>query len=482
MGNPHIVITGTGRAGTTFLMHLLTELGLETGFSPETLSQNISQDSNSGLEWPNEDFLSGKAPRVFKSPYFYKIADQVLNSPDIKIEHIIVPVRHLSLASKSRLKIQQAAEKKTLLKLLSDTVPGGLTNTNFLENQEVELGRQLASLLKSIAKADVPHTFIAFPSMINNPTYLFKKLNFLLPDVSEAAFLEIHKRIVKPELVYDLSEIEITNNMNVRIDDFLFEVTNDKFVYQVDDYMPSAWIGHAPFMKFLIKELKPKTFVELGVHNGFSYFVACQAIKECNLFTKAFAVDNWLGDAQTGEYDERVFNNVKYINKKYSKFSTIIKSSFAQALPSFKNNSIDLLHIYGFHSYENVKEDFENWLPKVSQNGIILLHNIHVRRKTFGVYKFWRELKQNFTTIEFTGSHGLGVVFLGDVTAKRLNFLLEAFKFGYQDQLQGTFGSIGDDVIQRYSRNDSAILKRDSIIGSTVWRIFKLYKDFKGKL
>ena len=68
MGNPHIVITGTGRAGTTFLMHLLTELGLETGFSPETLSQNISQDSNSGLEWPNEDFLSGKAPRVFKSP------------------------------------------------------------------------------------------------------------------------------------------------------------------------------------------------------------------------------------------------------------------------------------------------------------------------------------------------------------------------------------------------------------------------------
>lgn len=29
----HIVITGTGRSGTTFLIELLTQLGLETGFN-----------------------------------------------------------------------------------------------------------------------------------------------------------------------------------------------------------------------------------------------------------------------------------------------------------------------------------------------------------------------------------------------------------------------------------------------------------------
>ena len=32
----HVVITGTGRAGTSFLVELLTHLGLETGFGVES--------------------------------------------------------------------------------------------------------------------------------------------------------------------------------------------------------------------------------------------------------------------------------------------------------------------------------------------------------------------------------------------------------------------------------------------------------------
>ena len=485
-----MVIAGTGRAGTTFMIHLLTELGLETGFSPDNLTQNIDENSNAGLEFPIEDLKSKKLPRIIESPYFYKVIDQVINNPDIEIEHILIPVRHLELAAKSRMRVQQIAEKKVSSKFFSDSVAGGLTNSNFLEKQEVELGRQFISLIKSVAKTQIPHTFLAFPSMINDPTYLFKKLMFLIPNISEDTFLEIHKRIAKPKLVHNFREIETTNDAKVRIDDLLFEITSDQYLYQVDNYAPSAWIGHAPFMKFLIKELKPKTFVELGVQHGFSYFVACQAIKECNLSTNAFAVDHFLGDTQTGRYDKSVLNNVKSINKKYSKFSTILESSFLQALPNFTNNSIDLLHIDGFHSYESVKEDFYNWLPKLSKNGIVLLHDIHVRRKTFGVYIFWRELKQKFTTIEFTTSHGLGVVFLGDVTAGRLNFLLEAFKLGYQYEIQGTFASISDEVMQKYIRNDiailelerdSAILERDSIIDSSLWRIFKPYRNFKDK-
>ena len=34
----HVVITGTGRAGTTFLIEVLTILGLDTGFNIEELS------------------------------------------------------------------------------------------------------------------------------------------------------------------------------------------------------------------------------------------------------------------------------------------------------------------------------------------------------------------------------------------------------------------------------------------------------------
>ena len=276
------------------------------------------------------------------------------------------------------------------------------------------------------------------------------------------------------------------------MDKLLNEISNDGYLFAIDGYSPSAWIGHAPFLKFLIREQKPRLFVELGVHNGFSYFVGCQSIQECQLNSKAFAVDHWLGDSQAGFFDDKVFQDVKTLNQKYSSFSTLLKMSFNEALDQFENSSIDLLHIDGFHSYESVKEDFESWLPKMSSNAIILLHDIHVRRNTFEVYSFWKELKKNYRTIEFVGSHGLGVVFLGEIKEGKIAQLVEISKDGELPQVQGTFGSISDDVIQN-SRNflpdsaiaerdsaiaerDSAIAERDSVLNSTIWKLSKSYR------
>ena len=269
------------------------------------------------------------------------------------------------------------------------------------------------------------------------------------------------------------------------MDKLLNEISHDEYLFRVNNYLPSAWIGHAPFLKFLVREHKPRLFVELGVHNGFSYFVGCQSIQECQLDTKAFAVDHWLGDSQAGFFDESVFQGVKTLNQKYSNFSTLLKMSFDEALTQFENSSIDLLHIDGFHSYESAKKDFESWLPKMSSSAIILLHDIHVRRNTFGVYLFWKELKKNYITIEFVGSHGLGVVFLGDIQDGKIAQLVDISKGGELSQVQGTFGSISDDVIQN-SRNfllesaiaerDSAIAERDSVLNSTIWKLSKSYR------
>ena len=47
-----ILISGTGRAGTTFLVQLLTELGLDTGYSdPERVAMTYSEQARAGLEW-----------------------------------------------------------------------------------------------------------------------------------------------------------------------------------------------------------------------------------------------------------------------------------------------------------------------------------------------------------------------------------------------------------------------------------------------
>jgi hypothetical protein len=140
--------------------------------------------------------------------------------------------------------------------------------------------------------------------------------------------------------------------------------------------------------------------------------------------------------------------------------------NFHEALDTFQDGSIDLLHIDGYHTYEAVKQDFESWLCKMTANGIILLHDIHVRRDSFGVYKYWEEVKGKFKTMEFVGSHGLGIVFLGEIPDGLLHKFYTSSLDGGMPAIQGAFGSISDDIIQN-SRNGailSAVAERDSAV------------------
>ena len=80
---------------------------------------------------------------------------------------------------------------------------------------------------------------------------------------------------------------------------------------------PSAWLGFLPFAGWLIREISPRIFVELGTHYGHSYFSFCQAVSDFNCSTKCYAVDTWHGDEHAGEYDDEVYSFVLDHQKKY---------------------------------------------------------------------------------------------------------------------------------------------------------------------
>ena len=173
------------------------------------------------------------------------------------------------------------------------------------------------------------------------------------------------------------------------------------------------WAGHKYFAYDFIRNIKPNTIVELGTHRGTSFFSMCQAVKDAHLSSKLFAIDTWKGDEQAGFYDKSIFIDVKKIKQTYynSLNISLLKTTFDKAMFKFEKNSIDLLHIDGLHTYDAVKHDFENWFDKVKKDGIVMFHDTSEKRDDFGVYKLWDELKVKYQTIEFSHSHGLGILF-----------------------------------------------------------------------
>jgi hypothetical protein len=178
---------------------------------------------------------------------------------------------------------------------------------------------------------------------------------------------------------------------------------------QIQRYLGGAWSMHLPFAWDLIAEFKPRVFVELGVYLGESYFGFCQSVAEHGLATKCYGVDTWRGDIHMGNYGPEIGCEVEQYNRGYSSFSKLLQMTFDEALSDFADDTIDLLHIDGGHQYEEVKHDFESWLPKLSKRAIVLLHDVAVKEADFGVWRLWQEIARKGNSFVFQFGHGLGL-------------------------------------------------------------------------
>jgi hypothetical protein len=186
---PKIVITGTGRAGTTLLVQVLTDLGLDTGFTPDTpVDAGVNAGLETGIEAPD-------APRVVKNPNLSRRLGELLDAGRVAIEHVIIPVRDLDVAAASRVRnTAYGADLHTF---------GGLFGTARATHQREALALVFYELMFTVARHDLPHTLLLFPRFAQDWQYTYDKLGFLAPDVPAARWEEVLAARSSPELIHE---------------------------------------------------------------------------------------------------------------------------------------------------------------------------------------------------------------------------------------------------------------------------------------
>lgn len=200
----HILIGGTGRAGTTLLVQYFTALGFDTGFTLERALSRVDDISRSGLEHPYAKVKASgrRLAYVAKSPNYGQNLHDDLGSGALVVKHCIIPVRELSAAAESRRHVTRQAIAAG--KSAEDKQRGGIVGGPGADKrQERLLAVQFHRLVHTMLTFDVPIHFLKFPEFAKGQQDLYAALGPIMAEhgvtreESDAAL----EKVLRPDFI-----------------------------------------------------------------------------------------------------------------------------------------------------------------------------------------------------------------------------------------------------------------------------------------
>jgi hypothetical protein len=138
------------------------------------------------------------------------------------------------------------------------------------------------------------------------------------------------------------------------------------------------WFDSPNVYKMLVENCRDDgKIVELGAWKGrSSAFLVVEAYNK-NPKIEVHIVDTWGGNPFDGSQDQsdglyhKFIYNMSLLARPYQAH----RMTTNEAAGLFKDESLDAVFIDADHSYEAVKLDIQNWLPKVRKGGILAGHD-----------------------------------------------------------------------------------------------------------
>jgi Methyltransferase domain len=138
------------------------------------------------------------------------------------------------------------------------------------------------------------------------------------------------------------------------------------------------WFNSSNVYKMLVENCRDDgKIVELGAWKGrSSAFLVIEAYNKSPKI-EVHIVDTWGGNPYDGSEDQSVdayskfTSNMALLAKPYQAY----RMTTNEASGLFKDESLDSVFIDADHSYEAVKLDITNWMPKVCKGGILAGHD-----------------------------------------------------------------------------------------------------------
>ncbi len=166
-----------------------------------------------------------------------------------------------------------------------------------------------------------------------------------------------------------------------------------------------------------VRQLRPRTVLEIGTANGGTLFLWTRL---ADAGATIVSIDLPGGKFGGGYPSERGIVYRRF-TRSTQKLHLLRENSHdprtrAKAVRLFGGEPIDLLFIDGDHTYEGVKQDWEQYSPLVRPGGMVVFHDIAGNYDDTQVKELWDSIKCGCRYEEYVvdsnGYYGLGILFM----------------------------------------------------------------------